>query len=71
MAVAYLEIDIRLTPIDPWRDIMVAQMGGLGFESFVDTPSGFKAFIPQSDFRENDFLEIDVFDIHGLEIEWQ
>ena len=71
MAVAYLEIDLRLTPTAPWREVMVAQLGLLGFESFVDTPEGFKAYIPQSDFRENDFLQIDVFDIQGLEIEWQ
>ena len=71
MAVAYLEIDLRLTPKAPWREVMVAQLGLLGFESFVDTPEGFKAYIPQSDFRENDFLQIDVFDIQGLEIEWQ
>lgn len=71
MAVAYLEINLRLTPNDPWREIMVAQMGLLGFESFVDTPEGFKAYIPQSQFRENDFLQIDVFDIQGLEIKWQ
>ena len=66
-----MEIDLRLTPKAPWREVMVAQLGLLGFESFVDTPEGFKAYIPQSDFRENDFLQIDVFDIQGLEIEWQ
>lgn len=70
MAVAYLEINLRLTPIDPWREVMAAQMGLLGFESFVDTPLGFKAYIPQKDFQEKDFLQIDVFDIEGLEIEW-
>ena len=49
---------------------MIAQMGSVGFESFVDTPQGFKGYIPQNDFQEKDFLQIDVFDIIGLEIEW-
>jgi ribosomal protein L11 methyltransferase len=71
MAVAYLEIDLSLTPVDPWREVMVAQMGLLGFESFVDTPSGFRAYIPQTDFQEKDFLQIEIFDIQGLKIEWQ
>ena len=70
MALAYLEIDLRLTPTDPWREIMITQMGSVGFESFVDTPQGFKGYIPQNDFQEKDFLQIDVFDIEGLEIEW-
>ena len=71
MAVAYLEIDLRLTPKDPWRDVMIAQMGLLGFESFVYSPDGFKAYIPKNDFWEKDFLQVDVFDIQGLNIKWE
>jgi len=70
MAVAYLEIDLRLKPIDPWRDVMAAQMGLLGFEAFVDSPFGFMAYIPQKDFKEKEFLQIELFEIHGLQIEW-
>ena len=51
MAVAYLEIDLRLNPKDLWRDVMISQMGLLGFESFVYSPDGFKAYIPKNDFR--------------------
>ena len=69
MAVAYLEIDLRLTPIDPWRDVMAAQMGLLGFEAFVDSPFGFMAYIPRKDFKEKEFLKIELFEIHGLKIE--
>lgn len=70
MAVAYLEIDLRLTPIDPWREVVIAQMGSLGFESFVNTQLGFKAYIPQNEFQEKEFSQIDVFDFQELEIEW-
>jgi ribosomal protein L11 methyltransferase len=70
MVVAYLEIDLRLTPIDPWREVVIAQMGLLGFESFVNTPLGFKAYIPQNEFQEKEFSQIDVFDFQELEIEW-
>lgn len=70
MAVAYLEIDLRLTPINPWREVVIAQMGLLGFESFVNTPLGFKAYIPQNEFQEKEFSQIDVFDFQELEIEW-
>ena len=65
MALAYLEIDLRLTPRDPWWEIMIAQMGSLGFESFVDTLQGFKGYIPKNDFQEKDFLQIDVLMLRG------
>ena len=68
MAVPYLEIDICLSPIDPWREMMIAQMGALGFESFVDTPAGFKAYIPEGDFHEKDFSQIPVFTVEGIKI---
>ena len=71
MALAYLEIEIILNPIDPWREVMVAQMGVLGFESFMDTSDGFLAYIPQNDFRENNFKQIDIFNTDGLEIKWK
>ena len=70
MSLAYLEIEIILYPIDPWREVMVAQMGVLGFESFMDTSDGFLAYIPQNDFRENNFTRIDIFNTDGLEIKW-
>ena len=70
MSLAYLEIEIILYPIDPWREVMVAQMGVLGFESFMDTSDGFLAYIPQNDFRENNFTQIDIFNTDGLEIKW-
>ena len=70
MSLAYLEINLILTPTNPWRDIMIAQMGSIGFESFVHTPQGFKGYISQNDFQEKKFLQIDVFDIYGLDIGW-
>ena len=70
MALPYLEIDLRLTPTDPWREVMIAQMGSIGFECFIDSPRGFKGYIPQNDFQEKDFLKIEIFDIEGLEIDW-
>ena len=66
----YLEIELRLIPLYPWREIMIAQMGSLGFESFVDTSLGFKGYIPKNDFQEKDFLKIDVFDTQDLKVEW-
>ena len=34
----------------PFRDILIAEMGELGFDSFVETETGFEAYAPESDF---------------------
>ena len=60
MAVAYLEIDLRLTPIDPWRDVGGCTNGFVSFEAFVDSPFGFMAYIPKKDFKEKEFLQIEL-----------
>jgi ribosomal protein L11 methyltransferase len=71
MAVTYLEIEVTLKPVEPWRPIMIHEMGALGFESFVDTSKGFKAYIPEDDFLKKDFLRLHVFDLKEIEIDWQ
>jgi len=46
----YKELTIRLIPRDPYADILMAFLGELGFESFVETDDGFLAYIPGSNF---------------------
>jgi ribosomal protein L11 methyltransferase len=41
----YLEYEFNLEPVEPWRDVLQAELGDLGFESFVDTDNGVKAYI--------------------------
>lgn len=35
----------------PFKDIIIAELGNAGFESFEDTATGFKAYIPAPDFN--------------------
>ena len=42
----YLELTIGVTPKYPWADIMLAELAELGFESFVETETGFQAYAP-------------------------
>lgn len=41
----YTEVDFVLDPPEPWRDILIAELGERGFESFEETPHGVKAYI--------------------------
>lgn len=44
--VDYYEYTIELKPRMPAADLLVTELAETGFESFEDTPSGFKAWIP-------------------------
>ena len=49
----YNKITIIIIPFQEWlRDILTAQLGEIGFESFVETETGFEAFIPVKSFNE-------------------
>lgn len=48
----YLELSFELEPLLPAKDILIAELGDAGFESFVETKSGVKAYIPLPDFKE-------------------
>ena len=44
----YMELCCKLDPLEPWREILIAQLSDIGFESFEETHDGFKAYIPVS-----------------------
>ncbi len=49
----YIELDAVVKPIEIGREVFVAQLSEVGFESFVDTETGVKAYIQANDFNEN------------------
>ena len=52
----YYKISINITPLEEWlRDVLVAQLGEIGFDSFMETETGTDAFIPVASFKEADF----------------
>ena len=47
----YIEVTITLNPIDPYRDLLVDALGNEGpYDSFVETPDGLKAYVPEAQF---------------------
>ncbi|MDF1672460.1 MAG: 50S ribosomal protein L11 methyltransferase [Vicingaceae bacterium] len=49
----YIELDAVVKPIEIGREVLVAQLSEIGFESFVDKDNGVKAYIQSDDFNEN------------------
>jgi ribosomal protein L11 methyltransferase len=55
----YHKISIQLTPDNQdFRDILMASMGDVGFESFVENENSVDAFIPSPNFSESSLKEV-------------
>ena len=74
----YTEIDFKISPLQPASEILIAELGELGFESFVEEEDGLKAYIQGEDFDTNILQELFVmqnpefnitYQIHGIENE--
>lgn len=48
----YIELQLTLDP--DFTDMLIAELGELGFESFVETDMGVNAYIPEPDFNQAD-----------------
>jgi len=47
----YVEVTAVLQPLLPAREVLVVELAELGFESFVETEDGVKAYIQEPDFN--------------------
>lgn len=55
----YNKITIIINPLEEWlREVLTAQLGEIGFESFIETETGVEAFIPVPDFHEDNLFEV-------------
>ena len=70
MPYVYLEIDVLIDPSEPWREIMVAYMGDLDFESFLYTDMGFRAYIPETNFLKDEFEKLSLFSQKDISISY-
>lgn len=50
---SYLVIDIELSPLKPWSEILIASLSESGFDSFEETSKGLKAYVEEDQFDPN------------------
>lgn len=63
----YIEYNFKISPIAPATEILIAELGEAGFESFVENEFGMLAYIQKNDWFEN-ILE-DIFILKSDEFE--
>ena len=66
----YIEYDFRISPKEPATEILVAELGEVGFESFVENETGMLAYIQKNDWFENILDDIFILNSDEFEIEY-
>ena len=61
----YISYTFKINPKEPATEILVAELGEVGFESFVENEEGVIAYIQQVDWNEN--LLDDIFVLNSEE----
>jgi ribosomal protein L11 methyltransferase len=56
----YLEFEFTVAPLEPWTDILIAELGEAGFESFAETEAGVTAYIQKKEWKEDLLETVDV-----------
>jgi len=69
--VKYLEFKFKVSPIEPWKDILEAELGEIGFESFADTDEGVDAYVQEENFDEDSFNDMSVLSNGLCEIKFE
>ncbi|PTX44193.1 ribosomal protein L11 methyltransferase [Christiangramia gaetbulicola] len=53
MAGNYFEFHFTIDPVQPASEILIAELGYLGFESFVENDDGITAYIPEEEYEDD------------------
>lgn len=60
MPMNYIEFKFKIEPLQPASEILIAELGYAGFESFVENEDGITAYIPGEEFDEEIFAGIHI-----------
>ncbi len=55
----YLKLNVTIAPFKEWmRDVLTMQLTKTGFESFMETDSGFEGYIPEKEFNKEEVVHL-------------
>jgi len=67
----YISYNFTVTPKEPASEILIAELGYAGFESFVDTENGFVGYIQKAEWNENILATIFVLNNDEFKISYE
>lgn len=66
----YLEFNFKINPLQPWNEILMAELIELGFDSFMEEADGILGYIPEDIFNENDLNNLPLMNISEVSIKY-
>lgn len=70
MAATYIHLNLNIQPLETGREIALAVLSELGFESFVETEQGLGAYIQEQDWQAELLDHLYPLTENGLDIGW-
>ncbi len=67
----YIEYTFTVDPLQPASDILIAELGEAGFESFVEEADGVLAYIQKTDWSEMILEEVEILKRASFQISYQ
>lgn len=66
----YLEFNFTISPLQPWNEILMAELIEIGFDSFTEEHEGILAYIQKNLFDEKQLQEINLFSNEAVKISY-
>lgn len=66
----YLEFNFKIQPLQPWNEILMAELIEIGFDSFTEELEGILGYIQKELFKEGDLLQLPIFSNPNVKIEY-
>lgn len=64
----YTEYQFIVKPLDPWKDILIAYLAELPFESFIDTEDGFLTYVKTDQDNEEQVKKLPILSSSDVQI---
>lgn len=65
---SYLEFDFKINPLNPWNEIMMAELIEIGFDSFTEENDGILAYIQKDIFSEEQLQNVGIMHREDVQI---
>ena len=67
----YYEYHFTIQPVAPASEILIAELGELGFESFVENEDGITAYVPEEQFADDLLNEVQILKSEEFSIDYK
>ncbi|MCR8666253.1 50S ribosomal protein L11 methyltransferase [Aestuariibaculum sp. M13] len=68
--IIYIGYEFTVTPLQPAVEILIAELGYAGFESFVETETGVTAYIQQEEWNEDILNDVQILNSNEFKIDY-